>query len=57
MEAIYAYYALHKLHIMPSYFCAMPKREQLFVIACIDKKIEDDDKKQKELKRKQKKRR
>ena len=57
MESIYAYYALHKLHIMPSYFCAMPKREQLFVIACIDKKIEDDDKKQKELKRKQKKRR
>lgn len=52
MEAIYAYYALHKLHIMPSSFSELPKREQIFVIACIDKKIEDDEKKQKEMKRK-----
>lgn len=42
MEASYAYYALNKLHILPSEFCKMSKREQLFIVACIDKRIESE---------------
>ena len=44
MEASYAYYALNKFHILPSEFCKMSKREQLFIVACVDKRIESEKK-------------
>lgn len=51
MEASYAYYALNKLHILPSTFCDMPKREQLFIIACIDKRIASEKKHTEKMKK------
>ena len=41
-EASYAYYALHKLHVLPSVFLAMDEREKAFVIAAIDIKAKND---------------
>lgn len=40
----YAYYALHKLNILPSQFADMPMREKAVVIAFIDLKIEAEKK-------------
>ena len=44
MESNYAYYALHKLHILPSQWCALEEEEKAFIIAAIDIKIEADKK-------------
>lgn len=37
--AVYAYYALHKLHIRPREFMEMDMREKAFVIAAIDERV------------------
>lgn len=37
--AVYAYYALHKLHIRPREFMDMDIREKAFVIAAIDERV------------------
>lgn len=54
MESNYAYYALHKFHILPSEFVSMEPQEKAFVMASIDVKIESDKKKAKEAERKSK---
>ena len=46
-EANYAYYALLKLHILPSVFLAMDEQEKAFVIASIKLKAEHDKKEKK----------
>ena len=51
MDANYAYYALHRLHIKPSEWCAMPRRERAFITACIDLKLEADKKERTKAKR------
>lgn len=53
-EANFAYYALLKLHILPSVFLGMDEQEKAFVVAAIKVKMEDDRKKEKEMKRKAK---
>ncbi|MDE6999452.1 MAG: hypothetical protein K2P73_04015 [Lachnospiraceae bacterium] len=53
-EANFAYYALLKLHILPSVFLNMDELEKAFVVAAIKVKMEDDRKKEKEMKRKTK---
>lgn len=55
MEANYAYYALHKLHILPSVFLNMDEQEKAFVIAAIKIKIDNDKKEERKLKSKAKK--
>ena len=49
-EANYAYYALHKLHILPSVFLEMEEEEKAFVIAAIKIKVENDKKERKKAK-------
>lgn len=51
-EANYAYYALHKLHILPSVFLEMDEEEKAFVIAAIRIRTENDKKKKQEIERK-----
>lgn len=51
VDANYAYYALHRLRIKPSEWCAMPRREKAFVTACIDLKAEADKKERNRAKR------
>lgn len=46
-EANYAYYALLKLHILPSVFLEMDEQEKAFVIASIKLKAEHDKKEKK----------
>ena len=53
-EANFAYYALLKLHILPSVFLELEEPEKAFVIGSIKVKMEDDKKKEKEMKRKAK---
>ncbi|MCI9072802.1 MAG: hypothetical protein HFH80_08390 [Lachnospiraceae bacterium] len=53
-EANYAYYALHKLHILPRQFLNMDEEEKAFVIAAIRVKVKNDKEKEKEAKRKSK---
>ncbi|MCI8860290.1 MAG: hypothetical protein HFI71_12395 [Lachnospiraceae bacterium] len=48
-EANYAYYALHKLHILPSVFLEMEEQEKAFVIAAIKIKAENDKKEKKRV--------
>ncbi|MCI9323641.1 MAG: hypothetical protein HFH81_10350 [Lachnospiraceae bacterium] len=55
-EANYAYYALHKLHILPRQFLDMDEEEKAFVIAAIGVKVKNDREKEKEINRKSKKR-
>lgn len=50
-EANYAYYALHKLHILPSQFLELDEQEKAFIIAAIKLKLENDKKKAKEMKK------
>lgn len=52
-EANIAYYCLHELHLTPSAFYALPRRERAFIIAAIDVRVEAEKKKQKEIERKQ----
>lgn len=47
----YAYYALHKLKILPSALLDMDIREKAFVIAAIKVKMENDAKEQKKAER------
>lgn len=49
-EANYAYYALLKLHILPSVFLEMDEQEKAFVIGAIQLKIEQDKKEEKRMK-------
>jgi len=44
VDANYAYYALHKLHIKPSELCSLPRMEKAFITACIDLRVEADKK-------------
>ena len=54
-EANYAYYAFHKLHILPSQFLEMDEQEKAFVIAAIKIKVENDKKEKKKAESKAKK--
>lgn len=54
IEANYAYYALHKLKILPSAFIAMSEEEKAFIMAAIDVYVEEDKKRIKEAERKAK---
>ena len=47
---MYAYYALHKLRILPSVFCNMDENEKAFVIASIDVRIESEKKQNRKIK-------
>ena len=48
---VYAYYALHKLHIRPSEWVDMDENEKAFIIAAIDEKAKEDKKAKKEAER------
>ena len=54
-EANFAYYSLLKLHILPSVFLELDEQEKAFIVAAIQIKMENDKKKEKEIKRKSKK--
>lgn len=41
-EANYAYYCLHELGILPSAFVDMDRQEKAFIIACIDRRLEEE---------------
>ncbi|MBD5461513.1 MAG: hypothetical protein HDR24_00410 [Lachnospiraceae bacterium] len=43
-EANFAYYALIKLHILPSVFLEMDEQEKAFVVASIEMKCKSDKK-------------
>ncbi len=57
MEAVFAYYALHKLHIRPSEWIEMEENEKAFIMAAIEEKAEEDEKQRKKAERKAKKKR
>ncbi len=48
----YAYYVLHKFHILPSAFLALSREEQAFVMAAIDVRLEREKEEQKKIKKK-----
>ncbi|MBD5103720.1 MAG: hypothetical protein HDT47_02525 [Ruminococcaceae bacterium] len=52
-EANFAYYALHKLYILPSVFLEMGEQEKAFVAAAIKIRIENEEKEAKKIKAKQ----
>ena len=54
-EANYAYYALHKLHILPSILIEMDEQEKAFICAAIQIKIDKDKKEKKKVEAKAKK--
>ena len=43
---------IHKLKILPQEFAKMTIEEQAFIIACIRKKVKDEDREIKKIKRK-----
>lgn len=47
MDANYAYYALHKLHMLPSEWCELEENEKAFIRASIDIRIEEEKKAEK----------
>ena len=47
------YYCLHELHMAPSQFYALPRKERAFIIAACEIRVEREKKKQKEIERKQ----
>lgn len=51
----FAYYALLKLHILPSVFLAMDEEEKAFTVAAIKVKMEADKKEKKKIESKSKK--
>ena len=51
-EATIAFYCLHEFHKFPHEFFDLPRKERAFVIAAINRKIEDDKKRKKEIDRK-----
>lgn len=50
--AAYAYYCLHKLHILPNIFLKLDQREKAFIIASIKVKVEKEEKERKKAERK-----
>lgn len=42
--ASYAHYALQRLRVLPGVFAELPLREQMFIIASIDLKVESEPK-------------
>ncbi len=50
MEANYAYYCLHKFHMLPRDFLSLDPYERAFVIAAIDVRIENEEKERKKIK-------
>lgn len=46
-----AYYCLHELHLLPSQFFALDRKERAFIIAAIDVRTEKEKKKQQEIER------
>ena len=50
-EANYAYYCLHKLHILPSQYLEMDEQDKAFVIAAIRIKLEKEKKEAKNAER------
>ena len=54
-DANFAYYALHKLHILPSTYLEMDVQERAFVVAAIQIKMENDKKQKKKAEAKAKK--
>lgn len=53
-EANFAYYALLKLHILPSVWLAMDEQEKAFCVAAIRVKLEKDKKEKKRIESKSK---
>ncbi|NEZ50278.1 hypothetical protein FDB54_11710 [Clostridium botulinum] len=49
-EANYAYYALHKLKILPSTLVKMTRKEKAFIYASIDLYVEEEKKNMKKVK-------
>jgi hypothetical protein len=47
-----AYYCLHELHIIPSVFEKLERRERAFIVAAIEVRIKAEKEKQKEVERK-----
>ncbi|QUI25519.1 hypothetical protein HZI73_25915 [Vallitalea pronyensis] len=43
-EANYAHYLLHKIHLLPHDFLALPRREKAFIMASVDLHIEAEKK-------------
>ena len=54
-DANFAYFALHKLHILPSTYLNMDVQEKAFVVAAIQIKMENDKKQKKKAEAKVKK--
>jgi len=50
-----AYYCLHKFHMLPSQFLQLDRQERAFVVAAIELKMEEDKKKEKQIKNAKKK--
>ena len=50
-ETLIVHYALQKLHILPSVFCAMEQEEKAFVIASIEKRVEAEKKQERNFKK------
>ena len=50
-----AYYCLHELHLLPSQFFSLERRERAFIIAAIEIRVESERRRAKELQRKGKK--
>jgi hypothetical protein len=51
VEAHYAYYALHKLRILPSDFLNLDQTDKAFIIAAIDLRIEAEKKEANKIKK------
>lgn len=47
-----AYYVLHKLHILPGAFMALPDEERAFIYAAIGVRVEEEKKQAAKMKRK-----
>ncbi len=47
-----AYYCLHELHLLPSKFLLLDRRERAFIVAAIEHRIEQEKKKEKGMRRK-----
>ena len=50
LKANICYYCLHEFHILPHVFLSLPRQERAFIIAAINERIENEKKKEKELK-------
>lgn len=48
-EANIAYYCLHELHLTPSAFLALPRKERAFIIAAIEIRVEQEKKSRRNL--------